>query len=83
MVQLFHSGISREEDSRMGKIQVVKKNNSIFFQIEGDVTEFYDLDNLKFNHPELAEEIDKSRLMLERVLLQQKELKNAYDDARE
>lgn len=67
----------------MDKIQVVKKNNSIFFQIEGDVTEFYDLDNLKLNHPELAEEIDKNRLMLERIFLQQKELKNAYDDARE
>lgn len=63
----------------MGKIEIVKKGNRIFYKVEGDSTEFYDLDNLKNNHPELEDFVNDNRIELERVLMQQRELKNAYE----
>lgn len=63
----------------MGKIEIVKNGNRIFFKVEGDVTEFYDLDNLVYNHPELEKDVTKNRIELERVFMQQRELKQAYE----
>ncbi len=63
----------------MSKIEIVKKGNRIFFRVEGDVTEFCDLENLLLNHPELESDVTKNRFELERVLMQQRELKHAYE----
>ena len=63
----------------MSKIEIVKKENRIFYRVEGDVTEFYDLENLLLNHPELENDVTKNRFELERVLMQQRELKQAYE----
>lgn len=63
----------------MNKIEIVKKGNRIFFRVENDVTEYFDLENLVRNHPELKNEVEKNKIELERVLMQFRELKNAYD----
>lgn len=63
----------------MGKIEIVKKGNRIFYKVEGDSTEFFDLDNLIYNHPELENDVTNNRLELERVYMQQRELKQAYE----
>lgn len=63
----------------MGKIQIAGKNGKVFYKVTGDNTEFYDLDNLLLNHPELTSEVIKNRIELERVLMQQRELRDAFD----
>lgn len=63
----------------MSKIEIVKKGNRIFFKVEKDATEYYDLENLVRNHPELESYVTKNKIELERVYMQQRELKQAYE----
>lgn len=63
----------------MNKIEIVKKGNRIFYKVEEDMTEYYDLENLVYNHPELENYVAENKIELERVLMQQRELKQAHD----
>lgn len=63
----------------MKKIEIVKKKNRIFYKVETDMTEYYDLENLVYNHPELENYVAENKIELERVLMQQRELKQAHD----
>lgn len=63
----------------MKKIEIVKKRNRIFYKVEKDMTEYYDLENLVYNHPELENYVAENKIELERVLMQQRELKQAHD----
>ena len=63
----------------MSKIEIARKGKRIFYKVEGDVTEYFDLDNLIYNHPELETDVIQNKIELERVFMQQQELKQAYE----
>lgn len=46
-------------------IQVVKRDGEVFYHVDGDVTKYFDLNNLTRNHPELQTYISQYKFDLQ------------------
>lgn len=57
----------------MKKISIAKNENGVFFRVEGDYREYYDLENIKAHYPAMSDYLDAHRIEFERKLLQYKE----------
>lgn len=56
------------------KVRIIKEKEDVFYQVEGDITQYYDLTNLKRNHPELKVYIEQYQFDLQRQFFRKKEL---------
>mgnify|MGYP003300362043 CR=1 FL=1 len=55
-------------------IKIVKNEDGCYFHVLGDNMEYYDLENLLINHPELEEYVSQYKYELERELFQCREV---------
>ena len=65
-----------EEEDKMDqeKVRIIKEKEDVFYQVEGDITQYYDLNKLKRNQPELKVNIEKHQFDLKRQFFRKKEL---------
>ena len=65
-----------EEEDKMDqeKVRIIKEKEDVFYQVEGGITQYYDLTNLKRNHPELKVYIEQHQFDLQRQFFRKKEL---------
>lgn len=60
--------------SMYGTVKVEVENGKCFYHASGDTIEYYDLESLVLNHPELKSFVESFRVELQREFFRQKEL---------
>ena len=60
------------------KISIAKKDDSVFFHVIGDNTEYMDLDSILGKHPEMSDEVEKQRFDLSRKINRAREESGSY-----
>ena len=62
----------------MTMIIVTKKDDRVFFHVAGDNREYYDLEAVKRNHPEMTDTVEQNAYELNHQLYYLREQHNAY-----
>lgn len=55
------------------KIRIIKNGGEVFYHVEGDITQYFDLTSISRNHPELQEYVRQHKFDLKSQFFQEQD----------